>query len=514
MNYKKKQNNCLYLVSKNELWEDLIIELRKTHNYKPKVIISGNKFKKIKKYFWIHSLDALIGKFPKIKLIPLDETLIKFIGKFEPIIHQMISRHLKSKFLSNYEERRNFVFIVVSFFNSVLLDKKIDIIILHSNPHRVYDYILYILSKYHNLKILFPTKTAIPGLHDFSHGTSEKFKFDKSSKQVKILPRVSKFISLSVKNFSEARIQYSKEISSDSSYFKRGGIDYKPFSRTNQFFYYLNKIYKYFSSYFSKKKNIMFEINSPNFFLVKRDHYFSEIKSYSNIKKANKWYIENSISPNFKKEFLIIFMPYQPEVSSVPYSGNFYDLGYVIKFLENIIPKKYSIYVKEHPRVFKDFPYYNSSRSKDEYIYALKQSSRVKFIDFKTDSKKLILKSKGLVSYADGTSTFEALSLLKPVLCFNKTFTAIFKNSYSIYNRDDIKKFLQSLDKNLYMKSDFVNDVIKLQIKSNNLTDYFKYMMSTRTRGIKHKYNKSLIIKISNIINDNVSNPEKIFSNF
>ena len=32
-------------------------------------------------------------------------------------------------------------------------------------------------------------------------------------------------------------------------------------------------------------------------------------------------------------------MPYQPEVSSVPYSGNFYDLGYAIKLLENIYLK-------------------------------------------------------------------------------------------------------------------------------------------------------------------------------
>ena len=135
----------------------------------------------------------------------------------------------------------------------------------------------------------------------------------------------------------------------------------------------------------------------------------------------------------------------------------------------------------------KDFPKYNSSRSKDEYIYALKQSKRLKFIDFRSDSKKLILKSKGVVSYADGTSTFEALCLLKPVLCFNKSFTSLFKNSYSIYNSNDIKRFLVSLDKNLYNRDDFIKDVIKLQIKSNNLTDYFKSMMETRTKKTKIK---------------------------
>ena len=207
-------------------------------------------------------------------------------------------------------------------------------------------------------------------------------------------------------------------------------------------------------------------------------------------------------------------MPYQPEVSSVPYSGNFYDLGYAIKLLENIIPKKYYIFVKEHPRVFKDFPKYNSSRSKDEYIYAFNQSKRLQFINFRSDSKKLILKSKGLVSYADGTSTFEALSLLKPVLCFNKSFTSLFKNSYSIYNSKDTKNFLNSLDKNLYNEDDFIRDVIKLQIKSNNLNDYFKSMMETRTKKVKLKYNKSLITKIARIINKNVSDPEKIFSRF
>ena len=98
----------------------------------------------------------------------------------------MISRHLKSKFDCNYEERRrNFVFKIVSFLNTILVKKKIDIIILHSNPHRIYDYILYVLSKYYNLKIIFPTRTAIPGLHDFSHGTSEKFKYKNNLKKLK-----------------------------------------------------------------------------------------------------------------------------------------------------------------------------------------------------------------------------------------------------------------------------------------------------------------------------------------
>jgi len=514
MKYKKKYNNCLYLASTNDLWENLILHLNKSYYFKPKVIISDKKFKKIRNYFWINSFDALIANFPKIKSLPIDENLFKFVGKFEPIIHQMISRHLISKFNYNYEERRNFVFNIVSFFNTILVKKKIDIIILHSNPHRIYDYILYVLSKYYNLKILFPTRTAIPGLYDFSHGTSEKFKYKNNLKKIKILPEVYKFISLTKNNFQDARIQYSKNVNSEASYFKRGGKDYKPFSTINKIKYNLKKRSKYILNYFSNSKASIFSIKNPNFFLNKKDIFISEIKSYANVKKANEWYLKNSLVPDYKKNYVIIFMPYQPEVSSVPYSGNFYDLGYAIKLLENMLPKKYYIFVKEHPRVFKDFPKYNSSRSKDEYIYALKQSKRLKFIDFRSDTKKLILKSKGLVSYANGTSTFEALSLLKPVLCFNKSFTSLFKNSYSIYNSNETKKFLNSLDKNLYNKDDFIRDVIKLQIKSNNLTDYFKIMMESRTKKLKLKYNKSLITKIARIINKNVSDPEKIFSRF
>ena len=61
MKYKKKYKT-VFILSANGLWENLILDLNKSYYFKPKVIISGKKFKN-KKLFWINSLDALIGKF-------------------------------------------------------------------------------------------------------------------------------------------------------------------------------------------------------------------------------------------------------------------------------------------------------------------------------------------------------------------------------------------------------------------------------------------------------------------
>lgn len=171
---------------------------------------------------------------------------------------------------------------------------------------------------------------------------------------------------------------------------------------------------------------------------------------------VSKLYLKNKLFSKFDLNTKYIYVPlnYQPEQTTSPQGGIFFDQINMVELLDRNCPKGYKIYVKDHPKQKINF-------GRDlNFFKRINKLENVVFIDKKIESK-ILFKHTDIIATVTGSVGFEALCNNKNVLVFGEPFYMHYKAATKIRNDYDLIKFFERFESNQ---------------SNNDLTNLFKFL--------------------------------------
>lgn len=369
--------------------------------------------------------DAWKAVFPndieeEIKYVNLDIDMLRSLSMYELQGIKMMDRLDNDRYSFNFMEREQFYHNLMKGWMACLNVYRPDVVISGVNPHRVYDYVLYLVCKYRGIHFL-----------NFQHTLCEERTFcvngnytigdifDKSYVAAlnntrlspeDLAPEIKAQFDKVVKSYKEAAPQYMAVHK----------VNHKKYSN---WFYLIGKgitTYSFFGKDkvkvkgdFSLKKRGT-ELKDAHFSLVETAEMMRKAQKYKN--ELNKLYSSLTSTPVDGEKYVLFPLHFQPEETTSPSGDIFVNQILVVETLLKNTPETYMIYVKEHPQQLQSHTAGHKSRIKDYYTY-LSKLPRVKLMPLELNSYQL-MKNATAVATITGTVGWEALMHHIPVIIF------------------------------------------------------------------------------------------------
>lgn len=362
----------------------------------------------------LNFLEVNRGYYPSdiIDIYPADENLIKIFNNKMFEIFKIMDRADIYSFYS-FESRARLFLKHIEFWNSLIISKKIDLVVSTDMPHECQDYIAYYLCEHYKINRCFLVQTQIHQFYQI---------FDNLDSNLEILAKYREVNSINDKITNPIMAKYYED---------QLDVSYKPFymnkNRISLFqkfclvFCSLFKMFKYFIN------NKLFKFKNLIDFLFKRYNYGSAANA-----ELEKYYDENSIVPDFSTNYLYLPLHFQPERTTSPQGGIFSYQEIYIKMVSYHAPKNWLIYIKEHPSQ-------NINGRSIAFYKTLNELPNVKFVKKDSDSIKLLLNSKAVITVT-GTAAWEALFFKKPTIIFGNIYFKYVYGSIVVKNNSDLIK--------------------------------------------------------------------------
>ena len=337
--------NALIFKTQNNFWVDILFKLKKKNKFKHAFWVSDKQINKDKIINNNQAFKMEMNEFIKKENIKSLTPGIKnlYINN-EFILLGMLERWFpKFNSSSNYFKYRRYLIKQFCVWHSFLIEKKISLIIYPSVPHRIFDYIVYLIAKEIGIKIVITilTDSYKKGI-TFTNNLNDRsinfynYKYEKK-KDLLYENKIKDYLGTSnykAKHFIEKK----KRFSTLNKFF----LLIKKFFKIPLIFIYLKKKVDYFHiNNLDEIKNLLY----PDYFYFNLnkiiENYLSKLYLFFISKKFSKY--------NFNK-FVYLPLNYQYERSTNPDCNDHYDFFYILNNVLNILPKDYKILVKEHPR--------------------------------------------------------------------------------------------------------------------------------------------------------------------
>ncbi|MCA1760481.1 MAG: hypothetical protein LC658_12000, partial [Bacteroidales bacterium] len=416
-------------------------------NDKSEYVIS----EKFPECFFVRYYDAWKGIFP-LKLRPylkksnVDIDFMRENASYELQALKMMDRMDPERHSFSFMERQRHYRELLNNWQSVLDYLKPDAIVSATVPHRVYDYVIYLLCQKNGIPFISLRETAFIGriipirnISQIKSKIEDDYKeiWQKGYEKSKFLESLPSDI---LDRYKKVNLDYK---TAEPLYMKRHvDINQKESSLFGNYQKFVSKIkankerllgkngylYTGFPSY-HKRKNRSIE-NSTYSFL---EHAKRKWKA-NNYKYRLKKYYDSLVNlPDFTQPYVFFAMHYQPEMTSNPAGDIFADQKLCLDVLVRNLPSDYWIYVKEHPSQFYSHTEGHSSRIKSFYDDLLKYPN-VKLIPVETNTFDLIENARA-VSTVTGTAGWEGMVRKKPVIIFGFAWYEAFDGVLKIKNQ-------------------------------------------------------------------------------
>lgn len=187
-------------------------------------------------------------------------------------------------------------------------------------------------------------------------------------------------------------------------------------------------------------------------------------KNYFLTSSLKKWQRLNSKNKIHHENYFYFSMHYQPERTTDPEASYFTQQYLAIKLLSTTLPKGYHLYVKDHPRQFRDLMDISKLRFRSIKEYeAINSIPNTTFLDPSVDSESIIKNAK-IVSSCTGSALWEALREGIPTLSFGFTWHA---NCRSSPNFSSKQKMIYEINNLLIKEKEEVLDDVHNFILDN-----------------------------------------------
>ena len=322
----------------------------------------------------------------------IDVDFLNEMARYELQALKMMDRLDFDRYSFNYMERERHYYNLIKSWLAVFELYKPELVISSTNPHRVYDYVLYLLCKKRNIPFItlqFSMTTEWTWINNNIYTVGDKF--EESYKKylayenltIEDLPKEIKAETERVlKDYTAAIPDYMVEI-------KKGSKKYS--SYFSQALIYLKK-YDLFG-----KKGLLTTGKVPSLMRKRRGYSLEEghltiLDSISQKKQKftfldslSKYYSSISSKPNEGEKYILCALHYQPEETTSPSGDIFVNQTLCIETLLKNTPQNIFIYVKEHPSQLVKNMNGQVSRIKEFYSDLIK-NPRVRFmpVDYNT----------------------------------------------------------------------------------------------------------------------------------
>lgn len=371
------------------------------------------------------------------ELIPLDRDILEKMQPYESLAMKMLVRNMERD-VYTYEECKELYLRHLRFWNHIFVTNNINYVVQVCVPHHCHDYVIYALAKIHKCGIMVNVATSIwnhwipvSDLENCNHEIVKSYEQTRRQESVQL----SDF----VEHYYQSLLIDSNKTDQNLLY---AGIDRKK---------HINNQKRVYREYFSlkrrwkrKKHLVKCMIINPNgecnsrrgYFDALRNDYFlnkrGRIKQHQ--MKSIKYYESKAVVPSFDRKYVIYYLQYQPEATTLPMAGVFVEQELVIALLADALNKLgIELWVKEH--------FVQPYRSKNFYD-ALASIPNVTLIKSTVDSKILMQHSIATAT-CNGTIVQESIFNNKSVLIFGYGLFNGAPGTYPCRNEQDI---VQAID--------------------------------------------------------------------
>ena len=375
---------------------------------------------------------------------PIDSDIIKASYKHESIVLSMMNRKFAGLSL---DEKKHLYYELLQYWNGVLTSLKPEVIIFNCLPHSVFNYVLYSLANYHNIKILTFLDTWEADRMLVLDSIETPIFFDELVENNLNKGITEDDLSNELHFYYEAQINPNKDAT--PNYIKKQINDQK---KSNVF---LKKI-----------KNKVLALN----YLLSGQDKFKKIKDLlkSKTRRHPKEYLIKEYknleqNPNLNQNYVYFAVHFQPERTTCPQGEMYNDQILAIETLSHALPNGWKIYVKEHPmqwwlRGSNDSDRFLSVRYKG-YYKKIARLKNVILVSPEFSTFKLIEKAKA-ISTITGTVGWESIMRQKPVMIFGNAWYKNFPKVFRIIGADSVKQAFFEIQNGFEVKKQDVLDYL------------------------------------------------------
>lgn len=353
----------------------------------------------------------------------LDVDLINELSRYELQAMTMMNRLDYDRFSFNYMERERHYLNLIKSWTAVLDLYNINLVVSSVMPHRVYDYVLYLLCKKRGIKFVILQYTLCPAriyatdnvysIGDMFVADYHKYLKEKNLKKENLPDDLLKAFVTVQKSYDEAKPYYMNQHAQKSK-------------RYNNIFYYAKdylkrynlkgmlKVIKKGGVSVTMRKNRKYSLEDTRFSII--DILRIELKKMSYNKTMRQYYQSLATEPVSGEKFVFFPLHYQPEASTSPTGDIFVNQRLCIETILKNTPDDWLVYVKEHPTQFHNHMLGHTSRIKEFYKDLLK-SKRVRLIPQEITSFNIMKNAKAVATII-GTVGWEAVMHHIPVVMF------------------------------------------------------------------------------------------------
>ncbi|MES2544106.1 MAG: hypothetical protein V4548_04415 [Bacteroidota bacterium] len=159
-------------------------------------------------------------------------------------------------------------------------------------------------------------------------------------------------------------------------------------------------------------------------------------------KKIYDLYQTLTIEPNKGDKYLVFFLHFQPERTSMPEAFEFSNQWLIIRMISNSLPTGWKLYVKEHPSMFTN--YFDIRYRNKSFYNNIAELDNTQLLSLESDTFDLIDNAQGVVTIT-GTVGVQALVRGKPVFTFGVSSYRGLKNVYVIRKTEDLNLAFEAI---------------------------------------------------------------------
>lgn len=475
---------------RDEFWTSIVDELL-DKDIQTTYWLGDSKFKnKISNKYFFHEVKDIL-QFRGLYSVEMESFDISSIGLNEYYTYLKILDRDSNIGGYSFSMRDRSLKDYLNYWYSLFKHMKPDAIIFSNVPHLSYDYPMYLVAKFLNIRTIIFNVTPYVGWHyltDAILAKNNNSNFLELSKD--IFDIKSDFKACSVAPYKNQQYILPDYIKDQINYDKKnkGVIIAKKivseFSRkiksTNLLSNSQKSVrYDYFS--FTGNNGIVFELSH---FLIKEKYKRRLEKEYLDS-------VVSSVKIDEIDKYIYVPLHYQPEATTAPYGGLYADQIYMIEQLRAKLPKNVAIIVKEHYSQFSNA--LDGFRGRYlSYWDKLLNVENLYLAPMDYNQKKLIIDSLAVVTVT-GTAGWEAIQYGKYSIVFGDSWYSSHPNAINFKNLnlnilediinkvvppDYTDKFLDVFCKSL-VKSDLHNISDGEAVRNtNNIIDSIMYLLN------------------------------------
>ena len=173
--------------------------------------------------------------------------------------------------------------------------------------------------------------------------------------------------------------------------------------------------------------------------IFKQPHFLVKLGAK---RKLYNLYESLSVESNLNEKYIVFFLHFQPERTSLPEGLEFSNQWFIIRMISQALPKGWKLIVKEHPSIYTNYLDWKYRGTK--FYNNIASLRNVELVSLSFNTFDLIDSAQGIVTIT-GTVATQALIRGKSVLVFGVAAHRSLKNVYTIHSSTDLSKAFNSI---------------------------------------------------------------------